>query len=195
MAVKGNNVDIVLVLLKPDSSIVYIEENKGNTPLHIATRKGRPDVSENDLRRLFIDCVEVVEVDDEGRFSTSGKETIMGMFSRTGDKLVGKEIRGGDNAWRRQKKLKDVLHKFEDDLRRLFSDCVEVVEVNGNNVDIVLVLLKPDSSIVYIEENKGNTPLHIATRKGRPDVSENDLRRLFIDCVEVVEVDGWGCMP
>ncbi|KAG0453996.1 hypothetical protein HPP92_025300 [Vanilla planifolia] len=51
MAVKGNNVDIVLVLLKPDSSIVYIEENKGNTPLHIATRKGRPDVSET-LRYL-----------------------------------------------------------------------------------------------------------------------------------------------
>ncbi|KAG0453994.1 hypothetical protein HPP92_025298 [Vanilla planifolia] len=49
-------------------------------------------------------------------------------FVAASDKLVGKEIRGGDNAWRRQKKLKDVLHKFEDDLRRLLSDCVEVVE-------------------------------------------------------------------
>ncbi|KAG0452991.1 hypothetical protein HPP92_025655 [Vanilla planifolia] len=55
MAVKGNNVDIVLVLLKPDSSIVYIEENKGNTPLHIATRKGRPDVSEVFCYTSFIE--------------------------------------------------------------------------------------------------------------------------------------------
>lgn len=48
MAVKGYNVEMIMELLKPDpSSVINLEDNKGNTPLHIATRKGRPEVGDN----------------------------------------------------------------------------------------------------------------------------------------------------
>ncbi|KAG6406135.1 hypothetical protein SASPL_133733 [Salvia splendens] len=39
MAIKGQNVEIVRELIKPDP--LYVEDNKRNTTLHIATRKGR----------------------------------------------------------------------------------------------------------------------------------------------------------
>ncbi|KAG9141282.1 hypothetical protein Leryth_001760 [Lithospermum erythrorhizon] len=44
MAVKGQNVEIVLELIKPDSSVLGLGDNKGNTALHIATRKGRTQI-------------------------------------------------------------------------------------------------------------------------------------------------------
>ncbi|KAK2978328.1 hypothetical protein RJ640_000158, partial [Escallonia rubra] len=39
--VKGQNAEFVLELIKPDPSVTSLEDNKGNTALHIATRKGR----------------------------------------------------------------------------------------------------------------------------------------------------------
>ncbi|PSS30539.1 Ankyrin repeat-containing protein [Actinidia chinensis var. chinensis] len=44
MAVKGQSVDIVLELSKPDPpSVLNLEDNKANTALHIATRKGKAE--------------------------------------------------------------------------------------------------------------------------------------------------------
>lgn len=42
MAIEGQNVEIVRELIKPDP--LYVEDNKRNTTLHIATRKGRNQV-------------------------------------------------------------------------------------------------------------------------------------------------------
>lgn len=42
MAIKGQNVGIVRELIKPDP--LYVEDNKGNTALHIAKRKRRNQV-------------------------------------------------------------------------------------------------------------------------------------------------------
>ena len=44
MAVKGQNEEIVLELLKLDPSVFRLEDNKGNTALHIAIKKGRTQV-------------------------------------------------------------------------------------------------------------------------------------------------------
>jgi ankyrin repeat protein len=50
MAVKGQNEEIVLELLKPDPSVMHVEDNKGNTALHVAIKKGRAQV----LSHFFI---------------------------------------------------------------------------------------------------------------------------------------------
>jgi len=44
MAVKGKNTDVVEELLMADVSILNVRDKKGNTALHIATRKWRPQV-------------------------------------------------------------------------------------------------------------------------------------------------------
>lgn len=44
MAVKGQNEEILMELVKPDPAVLSLEDNKGNTALHIATKKGRTQV-------------------------------------------------------------------------------------------------------------------------------------------------------
>lgn len=44
MAVKGQNFDIVLELIKPNPAVLALEDNKGNSALHVAAIKGRPQV-------------------------------------------------------------------------------------------------------------------------------------------------------
>jgi ankyrin repeat protein len=44
MAVKGQNEEILLELVKPDRAVLNLEDNKGNTALHIAAKKGRNQV-------------------------------------------------------------------------------------------------------------------------------------------------------
>ncbi|KAG5070708.1 hypothetical protein JHK86_005919 [Glycine max] len=50
MAVKGQNEEILMELVKPDPAVLSLEDNKGNTALHIATKKGRTQGSPSVLR-------------------------------------------------------------------------------------------------------------------------------------------------
>ena len=43
---KGQNIEVVGELIKADPSSVNMVDSKGNTPLHIATRKGRAQVNQ-----------------------------------------------------------------------------------------------------------------------------------------------------
>jgi ankyrin repeat protein len=45
MAVKGQSLVVVEELIKADPSTINLVDNKGNTALHIATRKGRTQVN------------------------------------------------------------------------------------------------------------------------------------------------------
>jgi hypothetical protein len=54
MASKGQNAEILLELLKPNVSVIHVEDNKGNRPLHVATRKGNTIVGLSYHRIFFI---------------------------------------------------------------------------------------------------------------------------------------------
>jgi ankyrin repeat protein len=45
MAAKGQNLEVVELLIKADPSLINMCDNKENTALHIATRKGRAEVN------------------------------------------------------------------------------------------------------------------------------------------------------
>ncbi|KAL5132726.1 Pentatricopeptide repeat-containing protein [Glycine soja] len=56
MAVKGQNEEILMELVKPDPAVLSLEDNKGNTALHIATKKGRTQTNVADAG--IASCVE-----------------------------------------------------------------------------------------------------------------------------------------
>lgn len=63
MAVKGQNVGIVLELIKPNSSVLTLEDNKGNRALHIATKKGRPQMVQC---LISIECIDLNAINKAG---------------------------------------------------------------------------------------------------------------------------------
>ncbi|CAH8322875.1 unnamed protein product [Eruca vesicaria subsp. sativa] len=61
VAVKGKQEGIVLELVRPDPKVLSFDDNKGNTPLHIAIKKSRTKINLNSLNKAGDTALDIAE--------------------------------------------------------------------------------------------------------------------------------------
>ncbi|KAM0946495.1 putative ankyrin repeat-containing domain, PGG domain, ankyrin repeat-containing domain superfamily [Dioscorea sansibarensis] len=211
MAVKGNNVEMIMELLKPDPSLVInLQDNKGNTPLHIATRKGRPEV----LRALL--SVEGIDVNAVNRTG----ETALGIAERISNEEVATILRAAGavavrhtapaTAKQLKQTVSDIKHGVQSQLRQTRQTGLRVQKIrkrlqklhisglnnaiNSNTVVAVLIATVAFAAIFtvpgqYVEDpTVGYTPgeAYIATDPAFTVFLVFDSLALFISLAVVV---------
>lgn len=116
-----------------------------NTVLHTAAAQGHVEV----VNFLLDNVCSLATI------ARNNGKTALHSAARNGHLMVVKALLGKEIAIRNDKKGQTALH----------------MAVKGQNVDLVDEILGSDPSLINMVDNKGNTVLHMASRKGRTQVT------------------------
>ncbi|KAE9445206.1 hypothetical protein C3L33_22897, partial [Rhododendron williamsianum] len=212
MAVKGQSVEIVLELGKPDPAVLNLEDNKGNTALHIATGKGKAEM----VRCLL--SVEGVNINAMNKAGDTpldiaekfGNPAIIAILRESGA-MNSKDLGKPQNPAKQLKQtVSDIKHDVESQLQQArqtgfrvkkIAKRIEKLHISGlnnaiNSATVVAVLIATVAFAAiftipgqYVEEQTPGFSLgqaHIARKAAFIVFFVSDSAALFISLAVVV---------
>ncbi|ONM56408.1 Ankyrin repeat family protein [Zea mays] len=126
LASKGQNAEILLELLKPDVSVIHVEDGKGNRPLHVATRKGNTIVSDIISMVQTLISVEGIEINAVNRAGETafaiaekqGNEELVNILREAGGVTAKEQVNPPNPAKQLKQTVSDIRHDVQSQIKQ-----------------------------------------------------------------------------
>jgi uncharacterized membrane protein YqjE len=131
MASKGQNADIVVELLKPDISVVHVEDKQGNRPLHVATRKGNIIIVQTLLSVEGID-VNAVNRSGETAFAIAEKmnnDELVNILKEAGGVIAKEPVHPPNSTKQLKQTVSDIRHDVQSQIKQTRQTKMQVHKI------------------------------------------------------------------